>query len=64
MGFNNGQQYKNAPETARARQIKLIDKRIIEVLKSSTLLVQVKCNRILIVYVEKQLIFNVFLIIS
>ena len=54
MGFDNGQQYSNTQEIARARQIRFIDERIVD-LKLSTLLPQVKYILILVVNAEKQL---------
>ena len=54
MKFDNRQQYNNTQETARARQIKFVDKRI-DVLKLSTLLAQVIYILILLVNVERQL---------
>ena len=54
MGFENEQQYNNTSETARARQLKLVDGST-DTLKGSTLLAQVIYIPTLIVIVEKQM---------
>ena len=54
MGFDYEQQCNNTQETARVRQIKLVDESI-DSLKLSTLLGQVKYILILMVTVGKQL---------